>query len=161
LKSPSDFIAVFLKQLIQFENKLPEDIHNLYSRYEKQGSKPTVGEMLGVLKAMLETYPSSFIIIDALDEYYGMQDVLLQKIASLQGNSRMLFTIRAAYLEAWLSNIQSLGFNSPVGIHFRAAPQDIEHYVREQLPTMPRYLNSDTEIAQLITERIVSTATGR
>jgi hypothetical protein len=161
LKSPNDFIAAFLKQLIQFEDKLPEDIQNLYSRYEKQGIRPRVGEMLGLLNAILETYPSSFIIIDALDEYYGVQDVLLQKIASLQGNSRMLFTIRATYLEAWLSNIQSLGFHSPIGIHFQAAPRDIELYVREQLPTIPRYLNTDAEMTQLIIERVVHTATGR
>jgi hypothetical protein len=140
---------------------MSEDVQNLYSRYEKQGIKPTVGEMLGLLKAMLEIYPSSFIIIDALDEYYGVKEVLLQKIASLQGSSRVFFTIRATYLEAWLSNIQSLGFNSPIGIHFQASSQDIERYVREQLPTMPRYLNSDAEIAQLIIERIVNAATGR
>jgi hypothetical protein len=110
---------------------------------------------------MLEIYPSSFLVIDALDEYYGGQELLLQSIALLQGTSRILFTIRATYLKTWLDNIESLGFISPTGFHFQAAPQDIELYIRNQLPTLPRYFRGDAEMEQLILEQAVSTAAGR
>ena len=161
LQSPSDFFAVFLKQTIQFEDKLPQELEEMYKRYEKQGTRPTPGEVLALLKDKLGTYPSSFIAIDALDEYNGSLDTLLQKIAPLQESSKILFTVRTIFLEAWLGNIQSLGFNSPIGIRFQAAPHDIELYIREQLPTLPRYLNQDVEMEQRIIEQVVNAATGR
>jgi ankyrin repeat domain-containing protein 50 len=130
LHSPGNFIAAFLKQMIHFEDVLPQEVENMYKWYGKQGTRPMVEEMLAVLKAKLSSYPKSFIIIDALDEYRAPQDPLLQKLVSLQDTSNIFLTTREAVWGYWLHDMEYMGFKTPMGMRFFAHTEDIQRYVR-------------------------------
>jgi hypothetical protein len=147
--------------MIHFEEVLPQEVESMYKWYGKQGTRPTVEEMLAVLKAKLSSYPKPFIIIDALYEYRAPQDPLLQKLVSLQDTSNIFFTTRETVWGYWLRDMEYMGFKTPIGMRFFAHTEDIQRYVRAQAPTLPRYLSQDAEMTQLITDRIVTVAAGR
>jgi hypothetical protein len=67
--------ASFLKQTVQQLLKrpnttIPSEIANLYNDFSSQNRIPTQIDLLPIIKALLERFTATYIIIDALDECF-------------------------------------------------------------------------------------------
>jgi len=61
-------LASLVKQLLQGRRPLPEDLRNLHKSHKEKWTRPSAGELLGVLDGVVRLFSRTFIIVDALDE---------------------------------------------------------------------------------------------
>ncbi|KAH7269075.1 uncharacterized protein BKA55DRAFT_496506, partial [Fusarium redolens] len=79
-------LASLLKQLSEMKHSLPEEVQDLYGKHKNRQSRPSLLELVGVLKRVIWYFLQSFIIIDALDEWQvagGCRNGLLSEIFQL------------------------------------------------------------------------------
>ena len=67
-QSPDLMIKSIICQLSQQCVKAPLRLESLFSSCEGKQRQPTIDDLLAVLKEMIQEYPESYIILDALDE---------------------------------------------------------------------------------------------
>jgi hypothetical protein len=81
-----DLMASLLKQLAQGQS-LPESVKDLYDQHKTKRTRPSLDEILRVLRSVVTMYSRAFIIVDALDECQvsdGSQARFLSELFSLQ-----------------------------------------------------------------------------
>jgi hypothetical protein len=67
--------ASFLKQTVQQilkrpDTTIPSEIESLYNDFSSQNRTPTQRDLLPIIEALLESFTTTYIIIDALDECF-------------------------------------------------------------------------------------------
>src|SRR5204863_1803509 len=86
-QKPKDLLASLLKQLVQKQPAIPENVKSLYERHKNKGSRPSFEEISKELLSVIAIYSKVLIIIDALDECQVSHEdrrKLLSEIFNLQ-----------------------------------------------------------------------------
>ena len=94
--TPVEIIGNLLKQLLERNSSLSGEAQELYDRHCQRQTRPTFLELLGLLKLEAHRISSIFIVVDALDECSGSEDVAAEILRELEklSTSRLMITGR-------------------------------------------------------------------
>ena len=154
----SSVLAAILKQLIQGRPLITEPVERLYQQHTDRGTKPSLDEIFSVLRDVLAHYPTVYIVIDALDECRdsdGTRSQILSKIRDLQarGDVRLMTTSR------FIPEIVD-EFRGALKLEVRASNEDVKRFVAGQTYRLPRCVQRDLALQDLIQRKIVEAVDG-
>jgi hypothetical protein len=154
----SSMLAAILKQLVQNRMSTVDHVERLHQQHVNRGTKPSLEEIYSTLQDVLTYYPTVYIVIDALDECQssdGTRRQFLAKLRDLQAGqdvrlmatSRSIPEIVAAFREAPRLEVQ-------------ASKGDVKRFVAGQTDRLPRCIQRDPLLQEMVQEKIVEAADG-
>jgi hypothetical protein len=150
-----NLVANLLKQIIQANGVIPEDIKSLYDYHYTRETLPSLNELMSALTVEVAQKSTAFILVDAFDECPergGVRGDLLRALQSLSGmhNVKLLVTSR---------DLPSIAedFRGAERLDICADDEDIKRYVKFRIDRAPRHLK---DLQELVTAKIVANAKG-
>ncbi|KAH8727407.1 ankyrin repeat domain-containing protein [Phaeosphaeriaceae sp. PMI808] len=154
----SRMLAAILKQLIQARPSLVEPVERLHKLHANRGTRPSFNEILSVLQDVLTHYSTIYIIVDALDECQDSDGTRRQFLAKL----RDLQTGRDVRLMATSRFIPEIvdWFNEALKLEVQASKEDVKRFVAGQICRLPRCIQRDPALQEIVQEKIVEAVDG-
>lgn len=124
-------LASLLKQLLQGRAHLPKTMIELYERYQRNGTRPSIEDMLAELQSLASTYSRIFVFIDGLDECQtrdGCRSKFLRNLFDLQRKTGLNILATSREIDEI-----SQWFNDYLLARVRATDQDIEAFIDDQI----------------------------
>jgi ankyrin repeat domain-containing protein 50 len=149
-----DILESLVKQIIERHHDLVPLIADGYATHQREGTKPSQQELMGLLAAFITSGKSLIFVLDALDEMRAEdRPVLLKLLASL--NAKLFITSRP------LDAIQKLYPDAQI-FKISASQADIELHVREFLGHNPEVVDllEGTDLEHHIAETIYQMSGG-
>ncbi|KAF3067635.1 Ankyrin repeat domain-containing protein 50 [Trichoderma lentiforme] len=152
--TPEAVFLSLLKQLVQQQSYLSENVKFLYETHAKNKTRPSLMEILKAFQEALEAYLTVFIVIDALDECATLDDcreIILSKMFACAAASNLkLFTTSRHIPEI------SDRFQSALHLEIGATESDIRRYIDSRLAKLPRtsFISQNTSLQEEIKIRI-------
>ncbi|KAJ7193741.1 ankyrin repeat-containing domain protein [Mycena pura] len=149
-----NLLGALLKQLV-FRKPIGAVLHNSYELHLEQQTKPSLDELLELLKSALTEYLKAYLIIDGLDEYPEKErNVLLRYLAKCRAS--VLMTSRPH---------TNPGFFFPdLSIQeIRATEADISRYLEARIvesPLLSRHIPAQPELYTEIESAILNSIDG-
>jgi Cdc6-like AAA superfamily ATPase len=155
-QDPYNMLAAILKQLIQARPSLVEPVERLYQQHANRGTRPLLDELFSALRNVLAHYPTVHIVIDALDEC--RDDTLRQFLARLQD----LQAGRDIHLMVTSRFIPEVvdAFREALRLEIRASEEDVKRFVAGQTYRLPRCIQRDLALQEIVQEKIVEAVDG-
>ncbi|RBA14494.1 hypothetical protein FPRO05_03286 [Fusarium proliferatum] len=156
-QTAKELVASLLKQLLQSLPVMPESIKLLYERHRTKGSPPSLEDVSSNLLSTAKLFSRVFIIIDALDECRttdGTQTEFLEEIFKLQlhSNTNVFATSRP------IPEVKDQ-FQTSITLEVRATDEDVERFLRGQMPQMPGFFCREG-LEELVIGEIVRSVQG-
>jgi len=157
-QNANNLLAAILKQLVQARPSVMEPVSNLYYEYSHSMTKPSLEETLSALYAVIDSYSTVFIVIDALDEcsaHDGFRTQLLAKIRELQRDAdlRIMVTSRL------VGEIENYFWQALI-LEIRANDLDVERFVEGKIGQLPECIREDGELQRSVKTTIVQAVNG-
>jgi Cdc6-like AAA superfamily ATPase len=158
-QNPEDLLLSLLKQLAQEQPSMPIDVKNLYKFHVDNGTRPSFGEIMKVLRSIAGSYYRVFIIIDALDECHFSNkgfDQILSELFNLQVHAQVnLFTT-----SRFIPEITSQ-FEGCIWKEIRAEDEDVLRYINKRLSLLPQTRKSKyQDVQNAIRSEVLKAADG-
>lgn len=150
---------LLLAVLAQFLSQSQEVPDLLQSKFRRKDSIP-VGDITSVLESLIRSSPCSFLIMDALDEFYddeGARSRFLRLIQRLQtvGNLKIMMTARPH-----LSDDPAIySWSDATTVQITASDDDLHTYLDHRICGFP-HLPDDFDLRLSIADRIVEASSG-
>lgn len=132
-----DLLLSLLGQLAQEQQVVPPEIKNLYERHRTRRTRPSFDEIVTAFRPTIQFFSRVFIVIDALDEYYVLNNeghnILLSEVFSLQKHAELNLFATSRFISEITSQ-----FNSCIWKEIRAHNDDILNYVNSWIPKLLR-----------------------
>lgn len=156
-QTAKELVASLLKQLLQSLPVMPESIKLLYERHRTKGSPPSLEDVSSNLLSTAKLFSRVFIIIDALDECRttdGTQTEFLEEIFKLQlhSNTNVFVTSRP------IPEVKDQ-FQTSITLEVRATDEDVERFLRGQMPQMPGFFHREG-LEELVISEIIHSVQG-
>ncbi|EXK79028.1 hypothetical protein FOQG_16321 [Fusarium oxysporum f. sp. raphani 54005] len=133
------FLSSLLKELAQQHACLPGAVLSLYEQHKENRTRPSASELSATLMAVAGLYSRVFIVIDALDECDGgCRAKLLTNLLRLRTLKHVSIFVAARpilYIEE--------EFEDSIILEVQARDSDIQRYIHERLPELPRWVRRD------------------
>jgi hypothetical protein len=157
-QSPSDLLASLLKQLVQGQITLPEDVKGLYECHKRKRTRPSLDEIVKVLHSVAGNYSKPFILIDALDECQisdGGPRKLLSEIFNLQAKTgaNLFATSR------FVPEIMEM-FKGGMSLEIRASDEDVRSYIDGHMSLLPSVVLRSLDLQEEIKAAIINAVDG-
>ncbi|KAL8910654.1 MAG: hypothetical protein Q9171_004070 [Xanthocarpia ochracea] len=152
----SSLLAAILKQLVRSRLSTVEHLERLHEKHTSRGTKPSLDEIYNTLRDVLTHYPTVHAVIDALDECQdGTRHQFLAKLRDLQAGSdiRLMATAR------FIPDIEN-AFRGALRLKVRASKEDVKRFVAGQIYRLPRCIQRDPTLQDLLQEKIVDAVDG-
>ncbi|KFY32241.1 hypothetical protein V493_00374, partial [Pseudogymnoascus sp. VKM F-4281 (FW-2241)] len=134
-QKPELMVQSLISQLSEQCIKMPSTLEALYSFSDKGNRQPSLDALMNVLQQMLQEFPQSYLILDALDECADRPELLsiLEQIAGWQlEEMRVLVTSRRERdIESSLEDI--VNRECVICLQHQVVDKDIQTYVRQRL----------------------------
>ena len=152
-------IGSLARQLSERHADIPSDLKDLYdehSRNRQIPSPPTIPECLQLLKSQISSCPTTFLVIDALDECGNdTQTEFCTQLRELPEKVHFLFTSR---------DIPELGLQIEYSarLDIRASKEDMVKYLEDHIGTANRLARhtQDPSLRKLVIDTICKQADG-
>ncbi|KAJ7291088.1 hypothetical protein C8J57DRAFT_1704769 [Mycena rebaudengoi] len=157
-QSASNLLASVWRQLV-FGRYLSGDVHDLYLQHGEHHTRPSMHEIIGVLRSAIAGYFKVFVVVDALDECpndKNTRDTLLSRLSTLGLTVNLLFTSRPHV------DIENT-FPDAKRMEIRASEDDIRCYVQGQIARSSRlakHVRARPNLREEITRSIIGLADG-
>jgi Cdc6-like AAA superfamily ATPase len=151
-------LAALLKQLVQDQPPIMELIENLQQKHANDGTKPLLEEIILALRDVMTHYRTTYIVIDALDECRtddGTQRRLLTTLQDLQGRGDLRIMVTSRHL---LETVDQL--KGATTLEVRASPQDVKQFVAGQMDRLPKFVQRNPALQEIIQDKIVEVVDG-
>lgn len=149
--------ATFLKQLAEHFPLLPPQIEELHDRLKKLKKRPDRTILMPIILSLLESFGSTFIVIDALDECVDdYRNDISEIIAQLQMAAVRIFATTRPHIE-----YTNRGVSQWTSLEIRAHEEDIRRLFNHKLEGkagLQRIMRADLQ--EEIVVAIVSKAQG-
>jgi Cdc6-like AAA superfamily ATPase len=135
-QKPVVLFANLLRQLVQEQSSLPENLKDLYERHSGKRTRPSTDEISKVLHSVIAKYSKTFIIIDALDECQvsdGSRERFLAEISDLQAKAGASLFATSRFIPEITKR-----FNGGVLLEIRASDEDVQRYLDGRIPQLLR-----------------------
>ncbi|PQE05385.1 hypothetical protein CJF31_00011154 [Rutstroemia sp. NJR-2017a BVV2] len=150
--------ASLLKQLVQEQPSIPDNVKTLYDRHKDKRTRPSFDEILGILQTVVTIYSEVFIIVDALDECQisdGCRQSFLSNLFKLQATCRVnLFATSRP-----ISSIEK-EFEGSVKLEIRASEEDVRRYLEGYMFRLPGFVARSPELQEEIKTDITNAVDG-
>ena len=157
-QKPEDLIASLLKQLLQKQSSLPQNVEILYNQHKAKQTRPSLDEISEALHSVVATYSEVYIIADALDECQisdGYRSRFLSKIFNLQAKTRAkLFTTSRP-----IPDIEK-EFKGCLQREILASDEDIRRYIDGHISKLPTFVSNRPELQEEIKTKIATAVEG-
>jgi Cdc6-like AAA superfamily ATPase len=152
-----NLLAGLLRQLAKKEHILSRYAKGLTEQWQQQKRLPSFTEVTGLLRNVMGTYTTTFIVIDAPDECESVTcSKLLDELLDLQRqlpSIRLLVTCRPQPL---IENI----FEDATKLEIRASEADLESFLDAELPRLSKHVERDSKLKEAVIEEIIKAADG-
>lgn len=155
---PTDLLASLLKQLVQEQPLVPEEVKSLYEHYKDKRTRPSIEEISRVLQIVTASYSTAFIILDALDECQvsnGGRSRFLSYIFDLQAktNSRIFATSR--FIPDVIKD-----FEGSISLEIYANIEDVQKYLDGRMLELPLCVTRNRNLQEKIKAEIIKAVGG-
>lgn len=155
-QSAFSMLSAILKQLVQAHPSTVGPIKRLYELCVYQDITPSLDVVFNVLQSILTRLPTLYIVIDALDECQdGSRGQFLAKLRDLQvgRDVHVMVTSRSTpdIVDA---------FGDAIKLEVRASDEDMKRFVSDQIFRLPRCIQHDSTLQEMVREKAVNAADG-
>jgi ribosomal protein L12E/L44/L45/RPP1/RPP2 len=147
-------------QILSSRSTSEKSLSRLHNDCHGGMRQPTISELTGLLKEMLESIPSMYLILDALDECTDREDLLrLLKDINMwsQTNTRILVTSRE---EQDIKHALKAFATTSISIQGSGVDADIYKYIEERLLSDPKLARWKGDDRREITSTISQSSQG-
>jgi Cdc6-like AAA superfamily ATPase len=153
----SSMLAAILKQLVQGQLSALEHIERLHQKH-RQGTRPSIDEICEAIRKVLTYYPTTHMVVDALDECRtsdGTRQQFLVKLRDLQaGQGFGLMTT-----SRFIPDIEN-SFKDAAILEVKASKDDVECFVAGQMGRLPKCLQRNIALQKTVQEKIAEATDG-
>lgn len=154
----SSMLAAILKQLVQGCPSEIEPLERLHQQHADRGTKPSLDEIYSALRDVLARYSAAYIVIDALDECQdsdGTRRQFLAKLRELQEGR----DVRLMATSRFIPEIED-DFGDALRCEIQASKEDVKCFVAGQIYRLPRCIQRDAALQEIVQEKIVEAVDG-
>ncbi|KAF1913123.1 hypothetical protein BDU57DRAFT_559256 [Ampelomyces quisqualis] len=152
-------LATLLQQLLQAANPSGvQVVERLREKHTARGTMPHVDELLGTLQVLVAELSTTFIVIDAMDECSASDGTRMQFLAhlrTLQINADTRLMVTSRHVPEIVDD-----FKLATRLEIRAHTEDIEKFLAGQLARLPRCIQRDAVLQQLVQTKITEAIDG-
>ncbi|KAF2637047.1 hypothetical protein P280DRAFT_408261 [Massarina eburnea CBS 473.64] len=152
-----DLLAAILKQLTCSKPSVAEHAKTLRKKSSTVSHrKASTGDILDTLSAILQSYTTVYVVVDALDECSdAVRSTLPAKLQALQSKHDFRILITSRFNSDILDT-----FNDALSLEVRANTEDVKLCIASQIEKLPRCIQRDPELALLVSEKIAKATDG-
>ena len=150
-----NLVGAILKQLLMAKPSLQEHLETLYKKHSKQGTKPSLDNMYQTLSDIVGELSTVYIIVDAFDECDTRGD-LITRLRHVQEN----FDLRIMVTSRFIPDIEEQFVGSSLFLQIDAKKEDVRSFVRGQLHRLPRCVQRQPELQDMVEQTISNTVGG-
>jgi hypothetical protein len=157
-QKPIHLIASILKQLIQRQPSVPENVISLYKHHYNERTRPLFNEISEALHSTVSNYSTAFMIIDALDECQ-VSDVsrknFLSEIFNLQVKTGVNLFVTSRFIPDIIKE-----FEGSVSLEIRANDGDVRKYLDGHILRLPSFVSRSPSLQEDIKGEIINAVKG-
>jgi Cdc6-like AAA superfamily ATPase len=153
----ADLLTSLLRQLVQGQPSVPDDVKNLYERH-KDKPRPPPDDVSKILHAVMSDYSRTFIIIDALDECQISDDSrnqFLSEIFNLRTKTGANIFATSRFIPEIMKR-----FEGCVSLEIRASIDDVERYLDGHILRLPLCVSRSYALQENIKAEITKAVDG-
>ena len=157
-QKPTDLLLSLLKQLLQEQPSIPENVKCLYNSHKYKRTRPSINEISKVLHSIVTNYSKSFIIIDALDECQitdGRRKRFLSEIFNLQAKTGASIFATSRYIPEITNE-----FKGATSLEIRASSDDVQRYLDGHMSQLPTCVSHNYALQEEIKVEIIKAVDG-
>ncbi|KAH8710036.1 ankyrin repeat domain-containing protein [Phaeosphaeriaceae sp. PMI808] len=132
----ASILAAILKQLGQGRPSALGPVERLHHKHASRGTRLSLDDAFSALRDVVAQYPYVFIVVDALDEY-----------VRLTATSRFVLDVEDALRPA-------------IRLEVKASNEDVKQFVVGQICRLPRCVQRNKALQDLVQERVVEAVDG-
>ncbi|KAJ7352522.1 ankyrin repeat-containing domain protein [Mycena albidolilacea] len=148
-----------LWQQLAVDKPIPAAVAKLHNHHRKRGTKPSLDEVLEILRSAIAECSKVYFVVDALDEYPELQrDIFLEHLsAAMEGAAvNLLLTSRPHItLHPYFPNTPPLEIRANEGDLY----QFVDEYIRKSR-NLSKHVGARPELREEIRTKIVSNSDG-
>jgi hypothetical protein len=152
----SDFLASFIKQLVEDHPHVFPHIKAVYTKHQKEATRPHEPNLLELFQKLVGLFKQAYIIIDAVDEASDdTRDHFLRTLLPLQAN--LLLTSRPSNLSKHLPQHALFVYIDDLN------QQDVTYFIDtkfQQLTRLSDLLRGKEELGQVIRAKLAEKSNG-
>jgi hypothetical protein len=157
-QKPANLLASLLKQLVQEQLSMPENVKSLYERHKDKRTSPSFDEISKSLHSIIADYSRVFIIIDALDECRvsdGGRKQLLSEISNLQNRTGISLFATSRFIPEIRKE-----FEGNVSLEIRASDEDVRRYLDGHISQLPSFVLRSPDLQKEVKTEIIRAVDG-
>ncbi|KAL8893509.1 MAG: hypothetical protein Q9192_005193 [Flavoplaca navasiana] len=154
--------AIAIDHLLKLAQSSSHGVAYVYCNYKaqedhtKEGTKAPLDEIYNTLRNVLTQYPTVHVVIDALDECQsGTRHQFLAKLRDLQAGRDVRLMVTARFMP----DIED-AFEGALRLEVQASEEDVKRFVAGQIYRLPRCIQRDPVLQDLLQEKIVEAVDG-
>jgi len=150
-------IGSLLKQLVHGRG-VPDYLQALYSQHVAFRTRPSLDELLATLDAIVLSYSTTFIVVDALDElqtYEGTRSRFIDALFVLQSKASVKVLTTSRFLPDIIER-----FASAHNLEIRATERDVGIYLESRMSQLPAFVRRNEELQSDIKTGIIQAFNG-
>jgi hypothetical protein len=152
----TSMLAAILKQLVQGRPSTLGSVEQLHQKYAKQGTKPSLNDIYSALQEVLAQHTYSCIVIDALDECQNeTRRQLTATLCKLQKGA----DVRLMATSRFIPDIEK-ALTQSLKLEVRGSVGDVKRFVAGQIHRLPRCVQRNAALREIVQEKIVEAVDG-
>ncbi|OBT51264.1 hypothetical protein VE04_08627 [Pseudogymnoascus sp. 24MN13] len=157
-QKPVDLLASLLKRLLEGRPNLPISMKDLYGQHKSKQTRPSFVEISTELRSIIASFPTTFIVIDALDECQvsdGGLTKFLSEILRLQTNTGANLLVTSRFIPHIVEE-----FQGAPSLEIRASDGDVKRYLDGQSSRLPSFVRRNLDMQEQIKTEIIKAVDG-
>lgn len=156
-QSAPNLVAGLAKQLLKPGHSSLQHVQTLIDECKRLPRLPTLDELSGVLRLVVGSYSSVFIVVDALDECERAERRrLLSQLRLLQSQMLNVHLLATSRPQLVLEDT----FSDAVSLEIRAHPTDLEHYILSQVNRLSKHVERTVGLRNDVVRKVTDAADG-
>lgn len=152
----ANLLAAILKQFLQVRPLAAEHVQELRKKHADRGTKPSADEVFGALQSVLTEFPTAHIVIDALDECSdSTRYQFLAKLQTLQAGTDLRLIVTSRFIPDIVDK-----FKEAIKLEVRASDKDVRRYIAGQIHRLPKCIQRDPALQDIVQDKIVEAVEG-
>lgn len=157
-QKPVHFLASLLKQLVQRQPSIPQNVRDLYNRHTDKKTRPPLDEISKVLHSVIVNYSRVFVVVDALDELQvinGARARLLSQLSHLRSKTKANMFATSRFIPEIVHE-----FKAAILLEIYASSEDVVRYIDGHMSQLPYFVFQSRPMQEAIKNRIVTAVDG-